>query len=242
MNPRLPLRLAATAVAASLALAACGGDDDDAPAADAVVPTVAPDTGPVDEPSGAIAPPDATIAPDIPEEYLEAVGPVEVDGASLALLGAGSDDAIGTPAPTIVGLDYDGNPVRIDAATDGPTMVVFLAHWCPHCNSEIPRLNELRDAGDFPDALNIVAVSTAVNPGQPNFPPDEWIVERDWTYPVIADGVDLEREHFIAADAFGVGGFPFTVLIDGDGVVADRWSGEREPDEILGAISSALGL
>ena len=26
-------------------------------------------------------------------------------------------------------------------ATDGPMMVVFLAHWCPHCNAEIPVLN-----------------------------------------------------------------------------------------------------
>ena len=59
---------------------------------------------------------------------------------------------------------------------------------------------------------------------------------------MIADGVDLEQEQFIAADAFGVGGFPFTVLIDADGVVVDRWSGEREPEEILGAISAGLGI
>ena len=32
-------------------------------------------------------------------------------------------------------------------------MVVFLAHWCPHCNAEIPVLNEWRDSGEIPDGL-----------------------------------------------------------------------------------------
>ena len=49
------------------------------------------------------------------------------------------------------GYDYDGNETTIDPATDGPTMVVLLAHWCPHCNAEIPVLNEWRDSGEIPD-------------------------------------------------------------------------------------------
>ncbi len=121
-------------------------------------------------------------------------------------------------------------------------MVVFLAHWCPHCNAEVPRLNELRDEGRFPEGLNIVAVSTGVNPGRPNFPPSQWFDDMDWTYPVIVDGVDMERETFIAADAYGVDGFPFIMLLDGDGKVVARWSGEREPDEVIELINENLGL
>ena len=48
----------------------------------------------------------------------------------------------------------------------------------------------------------------------------------DWTYPVIADGVDMQRQTFIAADAYGLSGFPFMTLIDSDGKVIARWSGE----------------
>ena len=51
-------------------------------------------------------------------------------------------------------------------------MVVLLAHWCPHCNAEIPVLNEWRDSGEIPDGLNIVGVSTGASADAPNFPPD----------------------------------------------------------------------
>jgi thiol-disulfide isomerase/thioredoxin len=235
----------AAAAACCLVLAACGGDDDGgeadaaSPAASSATETLAPPA------SGDGDGPDATIDPNLPDEVVDQIGPVEVVGNSLPALpreGAVGDEAIGLPAPVIVGVDYDGSTVRVDAASDGPTMVVFLAHWCPHCNAEIPRINELRDDGRFPDGLNIVAVSTALNPGQPNYPPDEWLVEKEWTYPAIADGFDMEDGVFIAAEAFGVSGFPFVALIDADGTVVERWSGEREPDEIIGMIESSLGL
>jgi len=41
---------------------------------------------------------------------------------------------------------------------------VFLAHWCPHCNREIPELNAWRDSGEVPADLQVVAVTTAVEP------------------------------------------------------------------------------
>lgn len=230
-------RVAALA-ACCLVLAACGGDDDE-PVADTASPVTDGDAQPTASGDG----PDATIDPDLPAEYVDVVGPVEVIGESLPTLPAdGTDDAVGSAAPVLVGVDYDGSTVRIDPGADGPTMIVFLAHWCSHCNAEVPRLNQLRDEGRFPEGLDIVAVSTAVNPGQPNFPPDEWLVEMDWTYPAMADGVDVSRETFIAADAFGVSGFPFVTLVDEDGTVAARWSGEREPDEIISMIESNLDV
>ena len=148
------------------------------------------------------------------------------------------DVAVGRAAPVLIGENFAGETVRVDPAA--PTMVVFLAHWCPHCNAEVPRLNELRDADRFPADLDIVAVSTAPDPGRPNFPPSDWITDVDWTYPVIADGVDMARQRFIAADAYGVSGFPFVVLLNADGTVAARWSGEHETDEIIDLIETNL--
>lgn len=261
MTRRSPL--AGAAVALVFVLAACGGGDDEAagsaattvedPTADAgtaaatTVPAateVPPATdAPTDAPADA---PNATIAADLPEEIRAETGALEVRGDVLPLLGAATpeqDPAVGMPAPVLVGQDYDGNTVRVDGAADGPTMVVFLAHWCPHCNNEIPRLNELRDEGAFPEGLNIVAVSTALNPSQPNFPPSQWLVDKDWTFPVIADGIEVDVEPpFIGARAYGVDGFPFTTLIGADGTVVARWSGEREPDEVLAALGQYLGL
>ena len=255
MIPRPPIRrVAALLTAAVLAVSACGGDDEPVAAPTepsagepaTTDPTVTDPTGtdPAGtDPAGTEAPvegPVATVPPDLPDAREGGVGPVDVIGGPLPpLTDEASDPAIGQPAPVLVGLDLDGRPIRIDPAADGPTMLVFVAHWCPHCNDEIPKLNRMRADGRFPADLNIVAVSTAVSPDRPNWPPVDWLRDTmSWEYPAMLDGVDLERETFVAADAYGVTGFPFVVLVDGDGVVADRWSGERDPAEILSRIDA----
>jgi thiol-disulfide isomerase/thioredoxin len=175
--------------------------------------------------------------------YKGEVGPVEVQGTSLPALGSSdvaSDPARGMAAPIVIGQDFDGNTVRIDAASDGPTLAVFLAHWCPHCNREVPRINQLRDQGAFPEGLNIIGISTGISPDRPNWPPSQWFKDMDWTYPVIADGIDVDQQKFIAADAYGLDSFPFMVLIGKDGKVLARWSGEREPDALLKLITDNL--
>ena len=246
-------RVIALLVVGSLGIVACGNDDPVAAPADPAEPGDAAtvDAATAVDSSTDAAPalpgdgPDATIDPEVPDDFLPAIGPVEVIGASLPALTTedmAADPAVGMAAPVLVGEGYDGSTVRVNATAAGPTMVVFLAHWCPHCNDEIPRINELRDAGRLPAALNVVAVSTASNPGRPNFPPGEWLDDMDWTFPAMADGIDTTRETFIGADAFGVTGFPFTALIDANGEVTARWSGGREPDEIVALISEHLGL
>ena len=77
------------------------------------------------------------------------------------------------------GKDYDGNPVTITPGEDGPLMLVFLAHWCPHCNAEIPVLQEWEASGAIPEDLSIVGVSTAVVRDRPNYPPGR-VADRRW--------------------------------------------------------------
>ncbi len=245
-------RFVVVGIAGALALTACGGGDDgddtgSATTSSPASPTDATDpTDPTDSP-GPTEPnaPDEvtpTIAPDLPDEFLDGVGPVAVVGEPLPPYPMeGDDPAVGMTAPVLIGETFDGEPVRLDASVDGPTWVVFLAHWCPHCNDEIPVINQLRDEGRIPDGVDVVGVSTAFNPGRPNWPPGEWLDELDWTFPAIPDGIDIERETYIAADAFGIGGFPFSVLIDGDGTVVERWSGGRPIDELESLVADNLG-
>jgi cytochrome c biogenesis protein CcmG/thiol:disulfide interchange protein DsbE len=147
--------------------------------------------------------------------------PVVVDGAPLAPFESTTGDAaIGSVAPALLGFDFDGEPVEI-VPGDGPTMVVFLAHWCPHCNNEIPVLNEWRDAGLVPDGLDVVGVSTAVAPNRDFYPPSEWLDDKGWAWPVMADSEANE-----AAQAWGVTGFPAMMIVDEEGKVLGRASGE----------------
>ena len=207
-----------------LALAACGGSDEASPAAEPAVST-----------GGTVADgPVSTLSPDLPSDFAGGVGPVDVLGEALVQLPQeGDDPAVGRVAPSLVGISTEGDAIRIDTSDGTAKMLVFVAHWCPHCNDEIPRLNEMSDAGAFPDDLEIVAISTAAGPDRPNWPPDEWL--RDtmaWEYPAMLDGLDLVEGAYIAAAAYGVSGFPFVVLVNPDGTVAARWSGQREPEQI----------
>jgi thiol-disulfide isomerase/thioredoxin len=166
----------------------------------------------------------------------DVLGEVEVVGAALPRFVDGApDEAVGLPAPVIVGADYAGAPVTIDAATNGPTMVLVVAHWCPYCNEELPKLNQLRDDGRIPDGVNVVAVSTGVDPSRSNFPPDEWLVDMDWTFPAVADGLD-DAGLFEASGALGTAAFPFVTLIDGDGNVTERWAGARDIEVLAAAL------
>jgi cytochrome c biogenesis protein CcmG/thiol:disulfide interchange protein DsbE len=152
---------------------------------------------------------------------------VEVQGDSLPAGEGPSDPAIGTAAPALTGSDYTGAPVAITPGADGPMMVVFLAHWCPHCNNEIPVLQEWAAQGGIPEGLQVVGVSTAVSAERPNYPPDAWLAEKGWEWPVLADDGELT-----AANAYGVSAFPFLTFIDADGNVTQRVSGELPIDEL----------
>jgi len=153
--------------------------------------------------------------------------PVEAEGEMLlALEDPDNDPARGKIAPVVNGFGFDGAPLTI-APTGKPMLVVFLAHWCPHCNAEIPRLIEWKDSGAMPADLGVVGVSTGARDDAPNWPPSQWVIDKAWPWPVMADNEDQN-----AAVAFGVSGYPGLILLNGDGKVLARRSGEAGIDEL----------
>jgi thiol-disulfide isomerase/thioredoxin len=152
---------------------------------------------------------------------------VEAEGEMLLPLeDPDNDPARGKIAPVVNGFGFDGAPLTI-APTGKPMLVVFLAHWCPHCNAEIPRLIEWKDSGAMPADLGVVGVSTGARDDAPNWPPSQWVVDNAWPWPVMADNEDQN-----AAVAFGVSGYPGLILLNGDGKVLARRSGEAGIDEL----------
>ena len=162
--------------------------------------------------------------------------PVTVNGEALPPLnGEGVDAAVGMIAPQLVGQSFDGSTITVAPGDGQAYMIVFLAHWCPHCNAEIPRLVSWFESGQVPDNLRVIGVSTASAADRPNYPPSEWIVETRWPWEILADSVDNT-----AAAAFGVSGFPFFAIVGSDGVVKVRQSGEVETEVLQQLIASAL--
>ena len=148
------------------------------------------------------------------------VRPVTVTGAALPASGGGTDAAVGTPAPELRGASFDGTPVNV--TRDGRAkLLLFAAHWCPHCQREVPRIVEhLRDP-PLPDGVDLVAVSTGTAKERPNYPPSRWLDRIGWTGPVLADDAGGA-----AATAYGLNGYPYFVAVDRAGNVVARTSGE----------------
>ncbi|HYN35258.1 MAG TPA: TlpA disulfide reductase family protein [Ilumatobacteraceae bacterium] len=188
-----------------------------------------------DSSSGVVDPSETTTAPPSSGD-VEQNRPIAVEGDNVpSLTDVDPDPALGTAFPTINGQSFDGTPISIGGASDGPTMVVYLAHWCPHCNDEIPELIELNNRDGVPADMRVVGVSTAVDNTAPNYPPSEWLVEKGWPWEAMADDADSSAFMFS-----GGSGFPYLVILDADGNVLARDSGEKSAEDLAVWIQDAL--
>ncbi len=157
---------------------------------------------------------------------------VALAGSDLALL-ASPDPAIGLPAPTITATTLDGD--RVSFSADGTARVYgFFAHWCPHCQREIPKVVELMGAGALPADVEVVAISTSVDASAANYPPSSWFARERWPAIVLLDSESGEL-----ARAYGLTGFPFWVAVDAEGNVAARAAGELDQNDFLALVESA---
>lgn len=149
---------------------------------------------------------------------------------------AANDPALGRPAPVLEGFGFLGNEVT--TTPGNPMLLVFLAHWCPFCQKEVPVLVRWNQSGLVPSDLDVIAVTTGTDPTQPNYPPSAWLANERWPelWPVLVDNQDQT-----AANSFGLSGYPFMVLIDGDGNVRWRNSGEIAAEALTDAVNAALG-
>ena len=195
------------AAVAAIVLTSGGGDGNGA--ASTAVPSAGTSAGPVG--------PEAT--------------PV-VTGTSLPVFAdSAGDAAVGMTIPTVTGSDFDGVPVSI--AIDGrPKVLLFLAHWCNHCQAEVPIVQDWIDAGEAPDDVDLIAVATSIDSGAPNYPPEAWLEREGWTVPTLVD-----RPGSVAA-AYGLSAFPFWVFVDGEGKVTGRLTGRLDVNALETIIDS----
>lgn len=163
-----------------------------------------------------------SIAGETPVDASIGYGQVEVTGDPLPIFNAEaqSDVATGLTAPSVVGADW--NDVEVTIEPDGTSkIVIFLAHWCPHCQAEVPLVQQWIDDGNLPDDVEMIGVATSTDQLRPNWPPQEWLIDEGWTVPTM-----LDDQLGTVAVNYGMSGTPFYVVLDGENNVIRRVSGE----------------
>jgi cytochrome c biogenesis protein CcmG, thiol:disulfide interchange protein DsbE len=160
--------------------------------------------------------------------------PVTVNGTPLPRFVA-PPGATGQVTPELHGKSFGGAPVNV--THDGrPKVVLFVAHWCPHCQKEVPLIADYLQSNPLPAGVDLITVATSTSPDQPNYPPSAWLQSEGWKTPVMADSKDGA-----AGQAFGLSAFPYFVAVDASGKVVSQKTGEITTDEFSQLTRQAMG-
>lgn len=131
------------------------------------------------------------------------------------LLGmVGRPPLVGAPAPEITLKDLQGHDVRLSDFRGKVVLLNFWATWCKPCKEEMPAMqasyDNLRDKGFVVLAVNELEDTDKVV---------EHIRSHGHTFPVVMDHNNQ------VANKYGVVGLPASFLIDRQGIVRERVSG-----------------
>lgn len=86
----------------------------------------------------------------------------------------------------------------------------------------------------MPPDVNLYTVATSSTDQRPNFPPSDWLNKEGWPVPTIADDNNSR-----AATFYSIGGFPYFVVLDANGNVVQRASGELTTDQFQALLTAA---
>tara|TARA_B100000941_G_scaffold269324_1_gene226513 strand:+ start:26 stop:628 length:603 start_codon:yes stop_codon:yes gene_type:complete len=157
-------------------------------------------------------------------------GEINVDGESLPQYAGENDDniALGLSAPTFSAPDQNSEIFSLEKNGNSKALL-FLAHWCPHCQREVPVVQSFIDSNGVPPGIDVIAVATSIDRGRDNYPPQEWLEREGWSEIQI---YDLDRE---IGEAYGLNAFPYWVFLDKDLNVIARRTGNL-PEDMVGAL------
>lgn len=149
--------------------------------------------------------------------------------ALVPAVAAAQKPAVGTPAPAIAAeawLNWDGDPPTLESLSGRVVLLEFWGTWCAPCVRAMPGVQRLHDRYRE-RGLTVLAISYERPAAMQSF-----LTENGYTMPV---GSDPEKK---TITAYGIGGWPTTILVDKEGVIAHVGS----PYDAEAAVEKALGL
>ena len=134
------------------------------------------------------------------------------------------------PAPEAEFEALDGSTVRLADYRGGAVILNFWGTWCPPCVREIPELVALQPQLE---ELGGTILGPAIDSGSPE-KIEAFLADFGVNYPiVIGSGAK-------AVNDFGAIGYPFTLLVDPEGVIRKRYLGPQTADRLLADVREML--
>jgi peroxiredoxin len=154
---------------------------------------------------------------------------------------------VGTAAPDFSLQDTAGETVSLESLAGKPVVVAFFAPWCPHCQEEAPRLNQIH--AQYGDRVHIVSISATPfgkDYGQtksriaphPRITIDDlkWFKDEfGVTYPLLFD------PSIGVGTSYQIRSFPTTYFLDADHRVVEVFEGGRPVADFQKVLDGILG-
>jgi thiol-disulfide isomerase/thioredoxin len=143
--------------------------------------------------------------------------------------GSGSEFGVGRPAPGFSLESLAGGKVSLRDYRGHVVLINLWATWCPPCKSEIPVLQSA-----YQEHKEEGLVILGINIGESSGVVRAFVAQTGVTYPVLLDSES------VMLGKLRVLGLPVSVLVDGDGIVRARVSGELSKSRLEGLLESLL--
>lgn len=152
------------------------------------------------------------------------VGDVTVQGAPRA-----GQLEPGETIPSFTAPDLLGGTVAWSDYAGRPAVLSVWAHWCGHCQAELPIVD--RVMRDYP-GVGWVTITTSIDPTYAPSP-EEYLQQNELDFPVAVDD-----EQGTLAAAFGIEYFPTLYFANSDGTVGAAMTGEVDEATLRATIDA----
>lgn len=128
--------------------------------------------------------------------------------------------------PSVQLKDLEGKTINgAELSNDGkPFAICFFATWCKPCNRELKAINEVY--ADWQDETGMKIYAISIDEAQNTQKVKPLVDAEGWEYDVLLDS-NKEFMH-----GLGIQFIPHTLIIDGNGKIAEQHSGYQEGSEV----------
>lgn len=138
----------------------------------------------------------------------------------------------GEMAPEFTAFLADGSTFTLSEQKGKVVLLNFWATWCGPCVGEMPAFEKLH--GEYGDSVSVLAVNCMEDAGTV----DSFISDNGYTFPIAYD----EKGDILTK--YPSDGIPYTLVIDGNGVIKNIYMGavdaEQQYEEYKSAIDAVL--